>query len=75
VPVLDALLQGYVRTFHAEDGAEYRRALLRRLEVANDPRAERYWQLLGAINGWAAQPTLAPVFDWFTRALLAHPEP
>jgi DNA-binding transcriptional MerR regulator len=73
VPVLGALLRGYARTFHAVDSAEYRASLLRRLEVANDPRAERYWQLLGTINGWPAQPTLAPIFEWFIRALRAHP--
>jgi hypothetical protein len=75
VPVLDALLAGYVRTFSAVDSAEYRASLLRRLDVANDPRAERYWRLLGLINGWPAQPTLAPIFEWFMRALRAHPRP
>jgi len=75
VPVLGALLDGYARTFHADDSAEYRGSLLRRLEVANDPRTERYWQLLGMINGWPAQPSMAPVFAWFMGALRAHPTP
>jgi len=75
VPVLGALLDGYARTFHADDSAEYRASLLRRLEVANDPRTERYWQLLGMINGWPAQPSMAPVFAWFIGALRAHPTP
>jgi DNA-binding transcriptional MerR regulator len=75
LPVLGALLEGYTRTFGAVDSAEYRASLLRRLEVADDPRTERYWQLLGTVNGWPAQPSLAPVFAWFVGALRAHPGP
>ncbi len=73
--VLAALVGRYAQTFTTVDSAAYRLSLLRRLEVAKDPRAERYWQLLGTINGWPAQPTLSPIFDWFTRALRAHPLP
>ena len=73
MPVLDGLVRRYAEAFGTADSDAYRKALVRRLEVASDPRAERYWQLLGTINGWPAQPTLAPVFDWFTRALRAHP--
>lgn len=75
IPVLDELVGRYARTFGAVDSTAYRESLLRRLDVANDPRVERYWQLLGTVNGWPAQPTLAPVFDWFTRALRTHPRP
>ena len=74
-PVLEELVSRYAQTFATPDSAAYRQTLLRRLEVANDPRAERYWQLLGTINGWPAQPTLSPIFDWFTSALRAHPLP
>jgi len=74
-PVLEELVSRYSQTFATSDSAAYRQTLLRRLEVANDPRAERYWQLLGTINGWPAQPTLSPVLDWFTSALRAHPVP
>ena len=74
-PVLEELVSRYSQTFATPDSAAYRQTLLRRLEVANDPRAERYWQLLGTINGWPAQPTLSPVLDWFTSALRAHPVP
>jgi DNA-binding transcriptional MerR regulator len=71
--VLAELVSRYAQTFTTVDSAAYRLFLLRRLEVANDPRAERYWQLLSTINGWPAQPTLSPIFDWFIRALRAHP--
>jgi hypothetical protein len=75
LPVLDELISAYAQTFDTVDSADYRACLLRRLQVANDSRAERYWQLLATINGWPVPPTLAPMFDWFTRALRAHPEP
>ena len=74
-PILDDLVAAYARAFAAVDDADYRASLLRRFEVASDPRAERYFQLLGTINGWPAQPTLAPLFDWFIRGLHAHPKP
>jgi DNA-binding transcriptional MerR regulator len=67
--VLDGVVAEYVQTFGGTDGPEFRRTLLERLEVGSDPRAERYWQLLAIINGWPAQPSLAPVFDWLLRAL------
>ncbi|MGW3993048.1 MerR family transcriptional regulator [Amycolatopsis sp. NPDC004772] len=41
------------------------------LGVANDPRRERYLQLLGVINGWAAPESLAPAFDWLAEAMAA----
>lgn len=41
------------------------------LGVASDPRRERYMQLLGVINGWAAPESLAPAFDWLAEAMAA----
>jgi len=70
-PVVDALAARYAAAFRRPDDADLRRWLLVRLEVSNDPRAERYWHLLAAINGWPAQPSLMPVYDWFTRAVAA----
>lgn len=71
-PVLDALMARYAETFRTEDSPQYRRDVLRRVETANDPRAARYWALLGKINGWPAQPDMTPVFAWFVAALRAH---
>ncbi|WP_433218314.1 MerR family transcriptional regulator [Dactylosporangium sp. CS-047395] len=73
--IVDELVAHYARTFDTTDGPEYREKLLTRLEVANDPRVERYWALISTINGWATAPSLAPVFDWFTRALQQHRTP
>ncbi|GAA2401572.1 MerR family transcriptional regulator [Streptomyces glaucosporus] len=72
-PVVDALTARYARTFGRADDAGLRRRLLTRLEVAGDPRTERYWHLLSVVNGWPVPPSLAPVFAWFAEALRAHP--
>jgi DNA-binding transcriptional MerR regulator len=52
-----------------EDGPEYRRELAHQLATFSDRRVERYWQLIGLINGWPAQPSLMPPYDWFIGAL------
>ncbi|MFD4908858.1 MerR family transcriptional regulator [Kitasatospora purpeofusca] len=70
--VVDTLTARYAQTFDRADDAELRRWLLARLEIAGDPRAERYWHLLSVINGWPVPPSLAPVFAWFTAALRAR---
>jgi hypothetical protein len=72
VPILDDLVERYAETFPDPDTPKYRNALLRRLEIANDPRTERYLTLLHVINGWPTQPSLSPIFDWFICALRSH---
>jgi hypothetical protein len=46
--------------------------LLARLETGTDARAERYWQLMGIINGWPPFPAHVPAFEWMIAALRAH---
>ncbi|WP_106397445.1 MerR family transcriptional regulator [Actinocorallia populi] len=65
----------YGATFGKPDSPEYRADLLTRVETANDPRTERYFQLLATINGRPPVPTLVPVFDWLVQALRHHPAP
>ena len=71
--VVAAVTAEYARLSGRPDDADLRRRLLTRVETANDPRRERYLQLLAVINGWIAPESLAPVFDWFTEA--AEPRP
>jgi DNA-binding transcriptional MerR regulator len=73
--VLADLVARYAQTFGKADTPDYRSQLLIRLQTANDPRVERYWQLLATINGWPTPPTLAPVIEWFIQALQRHPDP
>ena len=73
--VVTDLVARYAETFASTDSGPYRAKLLTRLEVANDPRVERYWHLISTINGWPTAPALAPLFDWFIQALRSHPRP
>jgi hypothetical protein len=73
--LVDELMAGYATTFGTLDTTSYRAAVLRRLEVANDPGTSRYLQLLAQVNGWPPQPDLSPVFDWFIHALRTHARP
>ena len=68
-PVLGELLPAFAELFARTDGPEFRGWLLHRLQTGSDPRAERYWQLIGIINGWPAKPSLVPVFEWLIEAL------
>ncbi|MEU1205836.1 MerR family transcriptional regulator [Nocardia sp. NPDC005825] len=71
--VVDGLTARYAETFGKPDDARLRRWILERLEVADDPRVERYWRLVSAINGWPKLPDMGPVFTWFAAALRAYP--
>ncbi|WP_199517250.1 MerR family transcriptional regulator [Nucisporomicrobium flavum] len=73
--IVTGLVTCYARTFGRTDSPEYRADLLARLEIANDPRVERYWRLISVINGWPTGPSLAPVFDWFIQSLRHHRKP
>ncbi|GAA1992026.1 MerR family transcriptional regulator [Catenulispora subtropica] len=68
-PIIAHLAARYATTFSKPDDEALRAWLWHRLEVACDPRVERYWRLLAAINRWPEPETLGPVFDWFLRAL------
>lgn len=39
----------------------------------SDTRVERYWELLGVLNGWDPWPRQVPAFEWVVAALRAHP--
>jgi DNA-binding transcriptional MerR regulator len=71
-PIVADVVAEYVRAFDGTDGPDFRRRLLDGLEAGNDPRIERYWQLLATINGWPVRPSLLPVFEWLREALTAR---
>jgi hypothetical protein len=57
-------------------GRRAARALtLRQLETFTDARVERYWQLLGILNGQPPFPPAVPAFEWLIAALRAAPAP
>lgn len=43
-----------------------------RLKSVNDPRRERYFELLAVVNDWPAPEPQAPALDWFARALVSR---
>ncbi|WP_245568722.1 hypothetical protein [Nocardia concava] len=67
--IIDELTARYSETFDKPDDRPLREWILKRLEIANDPRVERYWHLVATINAWPPLPDLAPTFDWFAAAL------
>ena len=68
-PIVAAFTAHYARLLGRPDDVELRRRLATRLESVNDPRRERYLQLLAVVNGWPAPESLAPVFAWSVQAL------
>ncbi|MGW7243973.1 MerR family transcriptional regulator [Streptomyces sp. NPDC054804] len=68
-PIVAAFTAHCAHLLGRPDDVELRRRLATRLETVNDPRRERYLQLLAVVNGWPAPESLAPVFDWSVQAL------
>jgi DNA-binding transcriptional MerR regulator len=68
-PVVDELAGAFAAAGGRTDDPAYRRELLAQLELANEPRAERYWQLMATINGWPPIPTTMHLWAWFVTAL------
>ncbi|WP_326825290.1 MerR family transcriptional regulator [Streptosporangium sp. NBC_01756] len=59
------------RIVDAATPADERVRLADQLETFTDRRVERYWQLMGIINGRPPFPSSAPAFEWFIAALRA----
>ncbi|MFJ6896733.1 MerR family transcriptional regulator [Streptomyces hokutonensis] len=68
-PFVAAFTAHYAHLLGRSDDIELRRRLAARLERVNDPRRERYLQLLAVVNGWPAPESLAPALDWSVQAL------
>lgn len=72
--VVAELVALFARAASRTDDPAYRAELTDQLERFSDARVERYWQLIGVINGWPQQPPMVPAYEWFTEALRAHPQ-
>jgi DNA-binding transcriptional MerR regulator len=70
--VVAAVVARYGQVFDRTDDDDLRRELLSWAETVNDPRRERYLQLLSVVNGWPAPHSMAPVFDWLIQAVRAR---
>jgi hypothetical protein len=54
---------------------EDRRRSADRIEAFTDRRVERYWTLVGIVNGWPPSAAPADIFDaweWYARPLRAN---
>jgi DNA-binding transcriptional MerR regulator len=70
--LVEAVVTRYAATVGEPDGPGLRRRLAAALRSANDPRWQRYLDLLAVINGWQRQQSINPVLDWFLAALAAR---
>ena len=68
-PIVVALATHYAHICGRPDDAELRHRLLLRLESVNNPRRDRYFQLLAVINSWPAPESMTPVLDWSVEAV------
>lgn len=59
------------RLLPAQLTSEQRRALRERLATFTDARVERYWQLIGSLQGRPPLPASVPLFAWLIEALTA----
>ncbi|MGH2354534.1 MAG: MerR family transcriptional regulator [Chloroflexota bacterium] len=73
VPAVAAFVDGWARLLGRPDSPAFRAWLLDQLDAHTDPRAARYWQLVGMVRGWSDAP--APVreraraYAWLMEAL------
>jgi DNA-binding transcriptional MerR regulator len=68
-PIVSELVGRFGAASGRGDDAAYRAELADQLETFSDRRVERYWQLIGVINGWPAQPTFVPAYEWLITGL------
>lgn len=59
----------------ADTAPAQRASMLEQLEIFTDAGVERYWQLVGIINGRPPFPSAVPAFEWVIAALRAHARP
>lgn len=71
--VADQLAPRFAHARGVDDDADFRRELGEQIALFSDRRVERYWELVGIINGWpAAQVSSGSVaaMEWFAQALI-----
>ena len=67
-PVVDDIVAAYAERAGREPDDAYRRGLAAATRRGYEPRAERYWQLMAVINGWAPAPARMHLWGWFADA-------
>lgn len=68
-PTIDELAEMFAKLHGQEDGPRFRSWLAELLQTFTDRRVERYWELLGIINGWPPRPSSTPAWEWLVAGL------
>jgi DNA-binding transcriptional MerR regulator len=71
IAVVTEIVTVFATAYRRTDGPEFRSWLAERIETGSDPRAERYFHLLGAVNGWPPKESVIPRYEWLIAALRA----
>jgi DNA-binding transcriptional MerR regulator len=68
------MARGFAELLGRRDGPAFRRWLVTQLDAHTDPRAERYWRLVGIVQGRPDEEFVARVADhaWLIAALRHH---
>lgn len=74
-PAVRGIVQRFVQAYPHIPEAEGALRMIEQLEAAGDPRMERYWRLVWAVNGWQVLPSLLPDRSWLLQALRANRTP
>lgn len=80
-PAVDAFARAWAEALGREDGREFRAWLAGELAARTDPRAERYWQLVGTVRGDPADghrggaAARGRAFQWLQAGLAATASP
>jgi DNA-binding transcriptional MerR regulator len=69
--IVDELVGQFGAAHGRQDDPAYRADLADRLASFSDRRVERYWQLLGIINGWPERASHLAPYEWFIAGLRA----
>jgi DNA-binding transcriptional MerR regulator len=73
-PVVAAYAGLHARLLGRADGPAFRRWLAAEFTRRHEPRAERYWQLVAAVNGWTEPSPVAAAHRWLLEAMAAQPD-
>jgi hypothetical protein len=70
-PAVEGIVAAYAVAVERENDAAFRAWLADLIETFAHARAERYWHLLGIINGWPPRPATVPAWAWLAAGLRA----
>jgi DNA-binding transcriptional MerR regulator len=70
-PIVDELAGLFSQQHGRADGPEFRAWLADTIAAFTDRRVERYWELLGIMNGWPQRSSCTTAWEWLLSGLRA----